>query len=1172
MEQEHVDQEEAALLHVKSHFDQADEFKDLLARLIRNESDDTVEARYLYHLSIIVSNPWSRFSRPSITPLLDAHQEQSHLLDPHLEQLVVPMVEHLRALIQADSSSQQQDTASLGPSVPIPAKTTAHVHLCFRYLYYLTKTRGYKTVDSQAGRDGEFVVALIFGKISRGPRRQQIPIVRRMIDLCKFYLCSTGKERDGTSVLVARVLTSTSRFKCHLSLAECSNVICFTFVVGCYARRDTAAIYLTEYVAWASEQVQSNADVFMVTGILTSFCAIYQLGPRYMLLPTLDTHILPILRLPLAGTYATNAVIRKLFAKFAQRVGMCYLKPKVASWRYQRGNRSLKQNLEGTTVVDAENVSKAINGEEDEEDEVPEQIEEIVEILLNGLRDKVRSYANFDANASTFDGIPTHVSQFFTPQQDTIVRWSSAKGLGRITQRLHQELADDVIGSLLELFSENTLPTQDSDEPDLSAVSDNTYHGACLAVAELARRGLLLPTRLTEVVPWCVRALRFDQKRGSHSVGAHVRDAACYVCWSFARAYAPEVIAPHVERIANSLVVVSVFDREVNGIFPHGIDIIQAADYFSVGNRVNAFLKVSLHIAKFEEYRYHLIDHLCASTANHWDKTLRNLGAKALHDLTQLDPRYIIEHVLPILVPLATSPDMNTSHGALMAVGEVCMGLYQCRETDANGYWVTRYPETVQNISAIISRLSPSMLTTFGSEHMREATCHLVTCLSQSNWPAGPNDTLASWKAVIHTSLGRKEENVQEHAVRAFGAIARRYGVSGDELRQCVTIVLPSRNVSKFMRRGYALALGVVEYNKMMECASLNGMSVVGKTYHLSSGLVSFLLVNKEDNLINNAEVKRNAILSLTQIVGMFANDFKTGRTSVSKQFVFALKYQLVIPKSTFSKILSALLAGLEDYSTDQRGDVGSWIREASMRALGLLVPLVARLDLLGAAEDAYLSQATCLDVISGLLKQSVERIDRTRVCAGAVLYDVVYAVKNEGKVEINTQWLIEVPGRSVLEEVMPRGQPLNWASPADVYPRMVRILVVPEYRFDLLAGLISSAGGLTESLVCCFNTYIIGTNQLHLFWLFILTTFIATLKVRHSSACLVDYISCLPVIATGATDIDSYPLSLTDIAQTIVSMFTPYQKQDRVTIPLLEVTGLLFETGTLNNVADETM
>ena len=33
-------------------------------------------------------------------------------------------------------------------------------------------------------------------------------------------------------------------------------------------------------------------------------------------------------------------------------------------------------------------------------------------------------------------------------------------------------------------------------------------------------------------------------------IGSHVRDGACYVCWSFARAYEPKEILPHVHEIA----------------------------------------------------------------------------------------------------------------------------------------------------------------------------------------------------------------------------------------------------------------------------------------------------------------------------------------------------------------------------------------------------------------------------------------------------------------------------------------------------------------------------------------------------------------------------------------------------------------------------------------------
>ena len=53
-------------------------------------------------------------------------------------------------------------------------------------------------------------------------------------------------------------------------------------------------------------------------------------------------------------------------------------------------------------------------------------------------------------------------------------------------------------------------------------------HGGCLALAELSRRGLLLPDRLESAVPLVCRSVQFDLLRGHHSVGAHVRDAACY--------------------------------------------------------------------------------------------------------------------------------------------------------------------------------------------------------------------------------------------------------------------------------------------------------------------------------------------------------------------------------------------------------------------------------------------------------------------------------------------------------------------------------------------------------------------------------------------------------------------------------------------------------------------
>jgi len=68
------------------------------------------------------------------------------------------------------------------------------------------------------------------------------------------------------------------------------------------------------------------------------------------------------------------------------------------------------------------------------------------------------------------------------------VRWSAAKGIGRITERLPQSMADDVIDALLDALRR-------------AHSNARTWHGGCLAVAELARRGLLVPARIAAVLP-----------------------------------------------------------------------------------------------------------------------------------------------------------------------------------------------------------------------------------------------------------------------------------------------------------------------------------------------------------------------------------------------------------------------------------------------------------------------------------------------------------------------------------------------------------------------------------------------------------------------------------------------------------------------------------------------
>ncbi|KAK8960247.1 hypothetical protein KSP40_PGU013150 [Platanthera guangdongensis] len=137
---------------------------------------------------------------------------------------------------------------------------------------------------------------------------------------------------------------------------------------------------------------------------------------------------------------------------------------------------------------------------------------------------------------------------------------------------------------------------------------------------------------------WCkpVRkpALHYDIRRGPHSIGSHVRDAAAYVCWAFGRAYNYSDMKDILEQLAPHLLTVACYDREVNcrraasaafqenigrlGTFSHGIDIVSSADYFSLASRANSYLIVAVSIAQFKEYLYPFVEELLNNKISHW--------------------------------------------------------------------------------------------------------------------------------------------------------------------------------------------------------------------------------------------------------------------------------------------------------------------------------------------------------------------------------------------------------------------------------------------------------------------------------------------------------------------------------------------------------------------------
>ena len=370
-------------------------------------------------------------------------------------------------------------------------------------------------------------------------------LIDRIIEVCQKCLGEAAKTRDAAAYLLARLLTRPDMDDNALVATGCA--------------KSAGSAPLVAFLQWCVVQMEGSGGQLLVTGVHQALAHIFKMGQRNSLLDKVSL-VSDVLHNQTA-TASSSTTQRHNTCKLAQRLGLTYLPPRVAAWRYTRGHRSLLDNLKASTsastptIVATASASAGVEaGLEDEEDDafVPIEVEYVIDSLLQGLQDR-----------------------------DTVVRWSGAKGLGRVGARLPKHLANEVVQAVMGLFTIE----------DSSTV--NTWHGGCLALAELARRGILLPERLAQAVGIVQKALVFDVRRGATSIGAHVRDAAAYVCWAFARAYAPQEMAAHVPVLAKGLLVAALYDREINcrraaaaafqenvgrqGNYPHGIDIVTRA-------------------------------------------------------------------------------------------------------------------------------------------------------------------------------------------------------------------------------------------------------------------------------------------------------------------------------------------------------------------------------------------------------------------------------------------------------------------------------------------------------------------------------------------------------------------------------------------------------------------
>lgn len=1018
------------------------------------------------------------FKKAQVT--VEKYQEQSQLLEPFLESIVTPVMDLVRAtVIEANGNK-------LGKShLQVVKKLCTLIHTLMAVCSYkiVIKFFPHQVADLELAVglleqcEEEVIVGSILKEESTGEWETKCclllwlsilvlipfdlasvdtslagsrvayawvaaddeppPLVQKMIQICTAHLENSGPTREMAGVLLSRLLT----------------------------RPDMRGA-LRRFMAWTHDSLAAPLDgmagVFLVPGVVMAIAAIFKVGGRDILLDVAPSAWEEACKLARSQAAIRSPLLRKLLVKLIQRIGNTYLPPRVASWRYMRGSRSLIQNLTAVSgdiridiVHSKDNKCVARGGlgssgvytEVSEDDiEIPEIMEEVIEILLAGLRDK-----------------------------DTVVRWSAAKGVGRVTGRLTLSFADDVVASVLDLFD----PTE----------GDGAWHGGCLALAELARRGLLLPDRLSAICPVIAKALHYDVRRGPHSVGSHVRDAAAYVCWAFVRAYSSTIMNPHFQVLAPALLTTACYDREVNcrraaasafqegvgrqGDFVHGIDIVNAADYFSLGSRGNSYRTVGPFVAQFHEYRQHLIEDLISTKIRHWDRSLRELAAETLAALVKYDPEYFETTVLSILLPSTLSPELSLRHGAALATAEVIQALHDC------GQQLT--PEREKAIAGAVPAIEKARLYRGkGGEIMRSAVSRLIEFTSKVRVRLSVKS-----QNTLHDSLSENlkhpNSDIQAAAVAALRPFFRSYLLPASD----TTVVRSTGKYVKILKtdlnpsakRGAALAF-----------SALPGELLAPMWKDVLDALCAATIPEErlEDQ---DVETRVNAVHSLSAVCEILYGGPAESLSRLKSPLSAPVPHKFLGPVVR-EQVMDVLLKALDDYAIDNRGDIGSWVREAAMDALkrcSFLLCLETNGEwtkvepecsagepaglFYGETEASGLTEKSrfttirsgplfdeeiAVKVVGGLAKQAVEKIDRVRDVAGRTLQHLLHS----------DQLSVDgIPHRRALEQIVPNDSNLNWAAPGISFPRLLQFLKFPEYRPYLLSGVVLSVGGLADSL-----------------------------------------------------------------------------------------------------------
>ncbi|KAF4342222.1 tubulin-folding cofactor D (chaperone) [Fusarium beomiforme] len=573
---------------------------------------------------------------------------------------------------------------------------------------------------------------------------------------------------------------------------------------------------------------------------------------------------------------------------------------------------------------------------------------------------------------------------------DTPVRFAASKSLSIITLKLDPDMASQVVEAVLESLNRNVLWTKPAGSKpvrDLSAVNNLEWHGLMLTLSHLLYRRSPPAEQLSDIVHALLLGLSFEQRSMSGgSVGTNVRDAACFGIWALARRYTSSellAIPTHsvfaakahpatssiLQVLGTELVVTASLDsagnirrgasaalQELIGRHPdtveQGIWVVQTVDYHAVARRSRAIEEVAVNATKLaNQYGEAIIDTLLGWRGiGDLDAASRRVSGSAfgvltyeLSDTKSSDPLTRFKTTIQLLTERLKTllpRQVEERHGVLEDLQSTAYRKPELLAESASRLVVSALP--ILQI-AILGTNSQQPLRS-GQEllHHENVLGYLGLVSALDSCDDGRIATVArlisALRVIVPTWLNRSEQETIEPAAAAS-----------------LTLLIFSQPTER-----------KAILNEWAETVQHRPTSRTGAhgTGYFSALTIAQPLVTSSEDAACKAILERWAWDSEIETRVAILQSLTQSNVLHSKPMIF----------------LQMITEGLNDYSTNARGDIGSHVRVHALRAVKALW------NKLDVVVQVKWEKASLRALVFSVLRLSAEKLDRVRPEAQAAI------------------------------------------------------------------------------------------------------------------------------------------------------------------------------------------